>query len=85
MSQVLLGAVSLGLLWSIMTIGQYITYRILDIADLSVEGTLPLGASVACALIGMLVSIAGSTPVGATIVAVNIAAYFLFCLIERLR
>lgn len=51
MSQVLLGAVSLGLLWSIMTIGQYITYRILDIADLSVEGTLPLGASVACALI----------------------------------
>ena len=51
MSQVLLGAVALGLLWSIMTIGQYITYRILDIADLSVEGTLPLGAAVACALI----------------------------------
>ena len=41
--------------------------------------------SVACALIGMLVSIAGGTPVGATIVAVNIVAYFLFCLIERLR
>ena len=51
MTQVMLGAVSLGLLWSIMTIGQYITYRILDIADLSVEGTLPLGAAVACALI----------------------------------
>lgn len=51
MTQVLLGAVSLGLLWSIMTIGVYITYRILDIADLSVEGTLPLGAAIACAMI----------------------------------
>lgn len=51
MTQVLLGAVSLGLLWSVMTIGVYITYRILDVADLSVEGTLPLGAAVACSLI----------------------------------
>ncbi len=51
MTQVLLGAVSLGILWSIMTIGVYITYRILDIADLSVEGTLPLGAAVACFMI----------------------------------
>ena len=34
MTQVLLGAVSLGLLWAIMTIGVYITYRVLDIADL---------------------------------------------------
>ena len=51
MTQVLLGAVSLGLLWAIMTIGVYITYRVLDIADLSVEGTLPLGAAVACMLI----------------------------------
>lgn len=51
MTQILLGAVSLGILWSIMTIGVYITYRILDIADLSVEGTLPLGAAVACSMI----------------------------------
>ena len=51
MTQILLGAVSLGLLWSVMTIGVYITYRILDIADLSVEGSLPLGAAVACSLI----------------------------------
>ena len=50
MTQVLLGALALGLLWSIMTIGVYITYRILDVADLSVEGTLPLGAAVACAM-----------------------------------
>lgn len=51
MTQVLLGALSLGLLWSIMTIGVYITYRILDIADLTVEGSLPLGAAIACTLI----------------------------------
>ena len=51
MTQVLLGALSLGLMWAVMTIGVYISYRVLDIADLSVEGTLPLGAAVACMLI----------------------------------
>ena len=51
MTQILLGALSLGIQWSIMTIGVYITYRILDMADLSVEGTLPLGAAVACSMI----------------------------------
>ena len=51
MTQVLLGALSLGLMWAMMTIGVYISYRVLDIADLSVEGTLPLGAAVACMLI----------------------------------
>lgn len=47
----LLDAVSLGLLWAIMTIGVYITYRILDIADLSVEGTLATGAAVVAKMI----------------------------------
>jgi putative ABC transport system permease protein len=42
MLQILLGAISLGLLWAIMTIGVYITYRILDIADLSVEGSIAM-------------------------------------------
>jgi putative ABC transport system permease protein len=46
MDQILLGAVSLGLLWSVMTIGVYITYRILDVADLTVEGSITLGAAV---------------------------------------
>lgn len=55
MTQVLLGALSLGLLWAIMTIGVYITYRILDIADLTVEGSLPLGAAIACMLISQKV------------------------------
>ncbi len=46
MGNVLLGAVSLGILWAIMALGVFITYRILDVADLTVEGTITLGASV---------------------------------------
>ncbi|AUS95867.1 ABC transporter permease [Clostridium thermosuccinogenes] len=47
MLQIILGAVSLGLLWAVMTIGVYITYRILDIADLTVEGSIAMGAAIA--------------------------------------
>ena len=47
MLQILQGAVSLGLLWAVMTIGVYITYRILDIADLTVEGSIAMGAAIA--------------------------------------
>jgi putative ABC transport system permease protein len=47
MLDILLGAVSLGLLWAIMTIGVFITYRILDIADLTVEGSIAMGAAIA--------------------------------------
>lgn len=41
--------------------------------------------SVGCALAGMLVSIVGGTPVGSTIVAVDIAVFFLFVAIEKIR
>ncbi len=51
MGQILQGAVALGLLWAVMTIGVYITYRILDIADLTVEGSITLGGAVCAALI----------------------------------
>ena len=37
------GAVSQGLIWGIMAIGVYITYKILDLADLTVDGTLSFG------------------------------------------
>lgn len=40
------GAISQGLLWGIMAIGVYITYRILDVADLTVDGTLATGGAV---------------------------------------
>ena len=40
------GAISQGLIWGIMAIGVYITYKILDIADLTVDGSFCTGAAV---------------------------------------
>ena len=40
------GAVSQGLIWGIMAIGIYITYKILDISDLTVDGTMCTGGAV---------------------------------------
>ena len=40
------GAIAQGLLWGIMAIGVYITYRILDVADLTVDGSLATGGAV---------------------------------------
>ncbi len=40
-----------GLLWAVMALGVYITYRVLDIADLTVEGSFPLGAAVAASML----------------------------------
>ena len=39
------GAVSQGLIWGIMAIGVYITYKVLDVADLTVDGTLCTGGA----------------------------------------
>ncbi len=43
------GAVAQGLVWGLMAIGVYITYKILDIADLTVDGSIGTGAAV-CAM-----------------------------------
>jgi len=40
------GAISQGLIWGIMAIGVYITYKILDVADLTVDGSLCTGGAV---------------------------------------
>ena len=56
---------SQGLIWAIMTLGVYITFRILDIADLTVEGTFPLGAAVTAVLIN-----SGMHPVPAVLAAI---------------
>lgn len=40
------GSIAQGLIWGIMAIGVYITFRILDIADLTVDGTLGTGGAV---------------------------------------
>ena len=61
---VFMGAVSQGLLWSILAIGVYITYKILDYADLTTEGSYPLGAAVAARFI-----LGGMDPFFATILS----------------
>lgn len=53
-----------GIIWAILVIGVYITYRILDIADLSIEGTFPLGACTAALMIYL-----GVNPIIACIIA----------------
>lgn len=45
------GSVAQGLIWGIMAIGIFITYRILDIADLTVDGSFATGGAVAVMLI----------------------------------
>ncbi|QDR81850.1 ABC transporter permease [Sporomusa termitida] len=51
MNDLVISTIAQGLLWSVMAIGVYLTFRILHIADLSVEGTFPLGAAVAAVLL----------------------------------
>ena len=62
------GAAAQGLIWAIMAIGVYITYRVLDIADLTVDGTLCTGGAVCimCMLNGcnVWVSILAATCAG---------------------
>ncbi|MBQ8537763.1 MAG: ABC transporter permease [Clostridia bacterium] len=45
------GAVSQGLVWGIMAIGLYITYKVLEVSDLTVDGSIATGAAVATMLI----------------------------------
>ena len=46
---IILGILEEGLVYAIMALGVYITYKILDFPDLSVDGTFPLGAAVTAA------------------------------------
>lgn len=65
MSQIaFLGAIETGLLFGLVALGVFITFRVLNFPDLTVDGSLPLGAAVAATLI-----VAGVHPVVATIAA----------------
>lgn len=44
------GAMTQGMLWGIMAIGVYVTYRVLDVADLTVDGSLATGGAVCVVL-----------------------------------
>ena len=45
------GAASQGIIWGIMTLGVYITFKVLDFADLTVDGSFALGGAVSAILI----------------------------------
>lgn len=54
------GAAAQGIIWGIMAIGVYITFRVLDLADLTVDGTMGTGGAVLvmCTLSGMDIKLA---------------------------
>lgn len=58
------GNISQGLIWGIMAIGVYITYKVLNFADLTVDGTMATGGAVAVVMI-----LAGYPPVVAVAMA----------------
>ena len=49
------GAIAQGAIWGVMAVGLYITYKILDLADLTVDGSFTTGGAVlvVCAAGGM--------------------------------
>ena len=59
-----ISTVSQGLLWALLAIGVYLTFRVLDIADLTVEGSFPLAAATAATLLT-----AGYHPIAAILAA----------------
>ena len=61
------GGVSQGLIWGIMALGIYITFRLLDVADLTVDGSFTTGGAVTVMLI------LGGWPAGAALIVALIA------------
>lgn len=60
MLSLMIPTVAQGLLWALMALGVYVTFRVLDIADLTVEGSFPLGAATAASMM-----VAGYGPLAA--------------------
>lgn len=59
-----LGAIEIGLIFGLVALGVFMSFRIINFPDLTVDGSFPLGAAVAATLI-----VAGWNPVPATVVA----------------
>ena len=49
-----ISAISQGLLWSLLSLGLFISFRILNIADMTTEGAYPLGAAVCVVLLSLI-------------------------------
>lgn len=68
------GALELGFLYGVVALGIYISFRVLDFPDLTVDGSFPLGGAVGAALI-----IKGVPPIGATFIAMMAGAIAGLC------
>jgi putative tryptophan/tyrosine transport system permease protein len=64
-----LGAVEIGLVFGLVALGVFLSFRVLNFPDLTVDGSFPLGAAVAAALI-----VSGVDPFAATAVAIAAGA-----------
>ena len=51
MTDLIIGTIGQGLLWSLLAVGVFLTFRVLDIADLTVEGSFPMGAAISAILL----------------------------------
>ena len=51
------GAAAQGLIWGLMAIGVFITFRVLDLADLTVDGTMATGGAVCIVMMLSLIHI----------------------------
>lgn len=64
MNSLIITSIEQGLIFAVLAMGVFLTYKILDIADLSVEGTFPFGAFVFAKFISMGVNPIVSTLMG---------------------
>ena len=75
MPTIIFGILEEGLVYAIMALGVYITYKILDFPDLSVDGTFPLGAAVTAAGIANGLPFIGTiSPVAALFISFTVGA-----------
>lgn len=67
----LIGAIEIGLIYSLVAIGVYITFKIIDFPDLTVDGSFTLGAAISSTMI-----FAGYDPYFSTLVAIFVGGIF---------
>ena len=63
----IISAISQGMLWGILSLGLFISFRVLNIADMTTEGAYPLGAAVCVICIHN-----GINPIIATLISINL-------------
>ena len=51
MTDLIIGTIGQGLLWSLLAVGVFLTFRVLDIADLTVEESFPMGSAISAILL----------------------------------